>query len=143
MTSKRREEFTEVSAEAWKGANKLAGSLADAPPAKLDVYAKELGIRHVRVKPLISDAGLARGSGELEIVVNTEAPGINLPAGFSALVDDGTWDKFQPSLRFTVAHEIAHAVFLRAAERGTGADLLEGERKDVERACNRLARLLL
>src|SRR5712691_12314738 len=113
------------------------------PPVDLEEYAKSIGIQHIRFKPLISDAGLAQRGEDLEIVLNTEAPGVTLPAESTASLGDGTWGKFERSLRFTIAHEIAHGVFIRIAKKTDEGDVLEKHRPDVEEACKILARLML
>lgn len=144
MTTARKNKLAPISEDVWRGLVKFSESLpTQLPPVDLAGFAKDVGIQHVRFKPLISDAGLAKVGDSLEIVVNTEAPGVTLPAGTTASVDDGTWGKFQSSLRFTVAHEIVHAVFIRAAKQHSEEGLLEQHRPDVEEACKTLARLLL
>lgn len=112
-------------------------------PVGLEGYAKDCAIHHVRFKQLISDAGLAKRADGFEIIVNTEAPGVSSPPEATASIGDGTWSKFQGSLRFTVAHEIAHAAFIHLAKDDGGDELLEAHRSDVEEACKILARLML
>ncbi len=144
MTSARKNKLAPISEKVWDGLVRLSESLpTQSPPVDLEGFAKDVGIQHVRFKPLISDAGLAKSGESLEIIVNTEAPGVTLPAGTTASVGDGTWGKFQRSLRFTVAHEIAHAVFIRTAKQHDEDGLLEQHRPDVEEACKILARLML
>jgi len=144
MTSERKNKLVPISEEVWRDLVKLSESFSSkSPPIDLEEYANDVGIQHVRFKPLISDAGLAKKVDRYEVIVNTEAPGVTQPAETTASVGDGTWSKFQPSLRFTVAHEIAHAFFLRATERAKEGDLLERNRPDVEEACKNLARLML
>jgi len=144
MASERKNKLVPISEEVWRDLVKLSESFASqSPPVNLEEYAKDVGIQHVRFRPLISDAGVAKRDDKLEVIINTEAPGVTLPAETTASVGDGTWVKFQPSLRFTVAHEIAHAYFMRAAKRANDGDLLEKHRSDVEEACKLLARLIL
>jgi hypothetical protein len=131
-----------ISEEAWRFTEKLCASRADmSPPAPLEGFAKELGIRCVRFKPLLSDGALAKEGKDLEIVLNTEAPGAASPAGTTLSVDDGKWGELKPPLRFSVSHEIAHAVFLKAA--GSHRDLFQKNEQAVENACNILARVFL
>ena len=133
-----------ISEKVWLGFSRLPeASFAQSPPVNLEKYAKDFGIQHIRFRPLISDAGLAKRGDGFEIVVNTEAPGVSSPPETTSTIGDGTWSKFHGSLRFTVAHEIAHAAFIHAAKEGGGDKLLETHRSDVEEACKILARLML
>ncbi len=133
-----------VSEEAWRITEKLTASTANmAPPALLEKYAKELGIRCIRFEALLSDGGLAKAGKDLEIVLNTEAPGVDYPAGTTLSSDDGKWGELKPPLRFSVVHEIAHAVFLRAAGYDSQRDLFQKNERAVENGCNILARILL
>jgi|ERR1039458_9965338 hypothetical protein len=144
MVTRQKNRLAPISEEVWGDVVKQAESFSSQfPPVNLEEYAKAIGIQHIRYRPLISDAGLARNGDTLEVIINTDAPGVTLPAETTASVGDGTWTKFQSSLRFTVAHEIAHAFFMRAAERAKDDGLLEKHRSDVEEACKNLARLML
>lgn len=133
-----------VSEEAWRITEKLSASSANvSPPAPLEGCAKELGIRGIRFEALLSDGALAKAGKDLEIVLNTEAPGAACPAGTTLSVDDGKWGELKPPLRFSVAHEIAHAVFLKAAGYDSHRDLFQKNEQAVENGCNILARIFL
>src|SRR5258706_11458050 len=117
LKTARKNKLVPISEEVWGDLVKLSEAFpSKSPPVDLEGYANDVGIEHVRFKPLISDAGLARNGDDLEVIINSESPGA-LPTGTTASVGDGTWQKFRPSHRFTVAHEIAHAVFMRAVEK--------------------------
>jgi uncharacterized protein Usg len=138
------DEFTKISERAWRKVATQAEAISiEPPPPRLEEYAKEVGIAAVCYKELISDAGLLEAEEGYHIVINTEYRGQSLPSGTSASAADGSWARFQPWLRRTVAHEIAHAYFIRVAEEARGSDLLEDHRPDVEQACHILARLIL
>lgn len=133
-----------VSEEAWKITEKLSAASANmSPPAPLEGCAKELGIRCIRFEALLSGGGLARAGKDLEIVLNTEAPGAAWLAGTTLSVDDGKWETLKPPLRFSVAHEIAHAVFLKAAGYDSHRDFFQKNERAVENGCNILARIFL
>jgi hypothetical protein len=133
-----------ISEEVWVGfAKQSLSSGIKAPPISLEDYAKNCGIEHVRFRQLIGDAGLAKRSDGFEIVVNTEAPGVSSRPETIASIGDGTWSKFPGSLRFTVAHEIAHAAFIKVASSRGEDNLLADHRSDVEEACKVLARVML
>lgn len=144
MINQRKNKLIPISEKVWRDLENKSESLSNQSlPVNLEEYVNDIGIKYVRFRPLISDAGLARNSDNLEVIVNTEHPGVKLSAETTASVEDGSWHKFQPSLRFTVAHEIAHGVFMRAAEKVKEGDLLKDNRPDVEEACKNLARLML
>lgn len=133
-----------VSEEAWRITEKLSASSANmSPPAPLEGCAKELGIRCIRFEALLSDGALAKAGKDLEIVLNTEAPGAACPAGTTLSIDDGKWGELKPPLRFSVAHEIAHAVFLKAAGYDSHRDFFQKNERAVENGCNILARIFL
>lgn len=137
MVKEERSAIARVSEEAWRFTEKLCALSANTPPpAPLEEFAKELGIRCVRFKPLLSDGALAKEGKDLEIVLNTEAPGAAWPAGTVLPVDDGKWGALNPPLRFSVAHEIAHAVFLKVAGYDSRLDLFQKNERAVENACN-------
>ena len=109
MGKKRETEIARISREAWKTAEALVASVSDTHlPVPLATIAKSLGVRCIRFEALISDIGLAMSTEGFDIVVNTEAPGVRETAGTTLSVDDGRWDELRPSLRFSVAHELAH-----------------------------------
>lgn len=146
MTVAKKNKLAPISEGVWHDLVKISESFASqSPPVNLEEYANHVGVQHIRFKPLISDAGLAKKGDGFEVVVNTEAPGVTLtlPTDTTASIGDGTWADFQPSLRFTVAHEIAHVAFIRAADGAKAGGLLLKHRPDVEEACKSLARLML
>ena len=63
MTSARKNKLAPISEKVWDGLVRLSESLpTQSPPVDLEGFAKDVGIQHVRFKPLISDAGLAKSS---------------------------------------------------------------------------------
>lgn len=144
MASKSPAKITRVSQEAWKLVQKQSASVAEwPPPVPLGNCAKEFGIRCIRFEPIISAAGLAKSGEDLEIIVNTEAVEDTYPPGTTLAIDDVKWAVFAPSLRFTIAHEIAHAAFFRTTGWDKESDLAQKNRRHIERACNILARTFL
>ena len=86
-----------VSEEAWRITEKLCASIANmSPPAPLEGFAMELGIRCVRFKPLLSDGVLVKAGKDFEIVLNTETPGAAGRAGTTLSVDGGKWGELKP-----------------------------------------------
>ncbi len=137
-------DITRVSREAWNLVAKLESSASEPLQAvALDRCAKQMGITRIRVEPIMSAAGLARGSDGLEVVLNTESPGVKEAAETIMSVDDGSWGRLVPPLRFTVAHEIAHAAFLIAADKNQESSVFQKNRGSVETACSILARAIL
>jgi len=133
-----------VSEEAWKNTEKLIASSADiSPPAPLERYAKDLNISCIRYEALLSDAGLAKAGKDLEIILNTDAPGVACTTGTTLSLDDRKWGELKPPTRFSVAHEIAHAVFLKTADYDSHRDFFQKNERAIEKGCNILARILL
>lgn len=72
-----------------------------------------------------------------------DAPGAAFSAGTTLSVDDEKWGTLKPSLRFSIAHEIAHAVFLKAAGDKSHRDFFQKNQQAFENGCNILARIFL
>lgn len=93
-------------------AEAFAGVAAKQPlPVRLAPIAVEMKIKRLRFEPLLSVAGLAEADEGFEIIINTEADGVMGKAPGTIV----TWpeidvDDLHPALRFTIAHEIAHAI---------------------------------
>ena len=74
--------------------------------------------------------------------MNTEAPGATEPPGTILEVESGKWSQLAAALRFTIAHEIAHAVFLEAGW-DWNRDLFLRHDLALESTCSQMARALL
>lgn len=112
------------------------------PPPPLGQLAKRFGVRRIRFEPLWSSAGLTRVEDGFEIVINTESPGVTQKETDVLETDSETAFELHPSLRFTIAHEVAHVLFLKAAG-GRRGDVFVRHADAVENACNIVARILL
>jgi hypothetical protein len=143
MPEERRTRIAGISQKAWRMLDKLTSSLAElSPPVALDGYARTLGVHSILFKPILSDAGLAKDDTGFQIIINADAVG-EYPSGTRLSATDGTWAKLDPKLRFRIAHELAHIVFLAAAEQDKQSEVFVKNEKAVENACNILARIFL
>ncbi len=115
----------------------------EALPVQLEEFARATSIKRVRFEPLLSVAGLAKLENGLEIVVNTEADGVHEPAG--TIIDLDRWASIilDSSLRFTIAHEIAHAIVLASHDGNWRSDIFRKNQRAIENLCNRMAAELL
>lgn len=137
-------EIARVSEVAWQTAQKMTAALSQlSPPVPLGKLAEQVEIRCVRFAPLIGDAGLARNGSDFEIVVNADAFVGAPSAGTILEVGDRKWAEFPSALRRTIAHEIAHLLFLNAAGKKQDSDLFRKNEEAVENGCNILARVFL
>jgi hypothetical protein len=144
LSNKKITEIARVSEEAWQLAQKVVTDFSNVPPpVPLAKLAKAWRIRGVRFEPLWSVAGLAKAGDDFEIVVNKEAFVLGDEVGSHIEVGDGKWSHFLPPLRFTLAHEIAHMIFLHVAGGDSRSDLFHKNGRAVENACNILARVFL
>jgi hypothetical protein len=134
-----------ISRKAWKSAEALSGKLNLLGPSPLNEFAESVGIRRLRLARLLSDAGLAQLDPDYEIVINTDGPARIGDVGRLISLEDDEWSKLSPPLRFTVAHEISHLLFLNAAggDRQAAAFTKKENEPAVEQGCSRLARVLL
>jgi hypothetical protein len=144
VSNEPKSEIAAISEEAWRATAKLAKSAGKyPPPVALDTIAQDLSIECIRFAPIVSDAGLAKVSEGFQIVINTEASSVSYPSGTRLLTNAGQWSRLPATLRFTVAHEIAHVIFLRAANSDQKRDLFQKNERAVEHCCSILARMLL
>ena len=144
MSNDGKTKIARVSEEAWQRVQEVATSVGDAsPPVPLEKLATAQRIRRIRFEPLLSDAGLAKSGDDFEIVINTESPGVTPDMGDVVELGAGKLSDWGTGLRFTVAHEIAHAIFLQAAGGDSNSDLFQKNAQAVENACSILARVLL
>lgn len=143
MSKQRRSKFDELADRAWGTVAELMKSVADKPlPVSLDEMASSFGIRYLRFEPLLSTAKLVKIEGGFYILMNTEAPGATESRGATLEVESGNWSHLAPALRFTIAHEIAHAVFLQAGW-DWNRDLFSRHDVALESTCSQMARVLL
>jgi hypothetical protein len=143
MNKQRRSKFDDLSDRAWRTVGDLAKSAGDkALPVSLDEMASSFGIRYVRFEQLLSTAKLVKIETGFFILMNTEAPGATELPGTILEVESGKLSHLAPALRFTIAHEIAHAVFLQA---GWDWNRDQFSRHDLalESTCSEIARVLL
>src|SRR5260370_745713 len=113
----RRSAFDDVKARAWLMVEKEMTLVAAKPvPVRLDELAIAYGIQYARFEPLWSTVKLVKTEGGFYILVNTDGPEVVEPAGSILKHDDGKWQKFSRPLRFSIAHEIAHLIFLEVAD---------------------------
>src|SRR2546422_11139957 len=120
------------------------GTLRGKPlPVPLHELAESLQVKHVRFEPLLSTAGISKAQDGFAIFVNTEARGPSQSQGTVLGLDQDTWAGFEPSTRFTLAHELAHLLFFEAADRNWKSDLFRRHERALERACIEIAGLLL
>lgn len=132
-----------ISKNAWHIAQEWSASIANsALPLHLNALAKSHGVRGIRFSPLLSDAGLEKDGNGYEIVINTDAFG-GYQDGTIFSVDNDSWSDLDLALRFRIAHEVAHLVFLEAAEKDRQIDTFVKNERAVENGCNILARILL
>ncbi len=143
MSKQKRSKFDELSQRAWRTIEDLTKSIAAKPlPVALDEVASSFGIRYIRFEPLLSTAKLVKIEAGFYILMNTEAPGANQPAGTILDAKGGKWLDLAPSLRFTVAHEVAHAIFLEAGW-DWNRDQFSRHDRALESTCSQMARVLL
>jgi hypothetical protein len=117
----------------------LAAS-AGSPAVPLEKIAATVGISSIRVEPLLSLAGLEVLGQTFVIWLNADARQVNLPENAQLDLNDARWRTLSSSIRFHVAHEIAHALFIKRAGRST---MLDKEIDELERACDEAAGIML
>jgi hypothetical protein len=112
---------------------------ASAFPVALNDVARALNVRRIRIQPLLCRAGVRRLVDGYEVIVNEETPGTKELIAASLEIDAPEWQKLSPTLRFWIAHELAHLIYIECAD-GTQPRTTE---KALEKACSSLARVLV
>jgi len=139
----RRSRFDAVLDRALRRTDEIAQSLGTMElPIRLSELAHPLRVRTVRFEPLLSSAGLEKTTHGFNIIVNTEAYGASHPAGTVLDASGGAWADLAPPIRFSVAHEMAHVIFIQVV-RDESADLLRRKQDLLEVACNQIAGRIL
>src|SRR5713226_7006091 len=102
---------------AWEQAHQMSLSVADAaPPVALHKLAALLRIRRIELLPMLCTAGIGPVEDGYVIYINSTAKGT---ANFTKKRLDLTDEDFRSlnvSLRFSVAHEMAHVLFFNALD---------------------------
>jgi hypothetical protein len=139
MATVTKSRFEKLCDDVRREANISVGSLGRATlPVSLNDLARREQISTIRFKPILGTAGLLRTGGGFDIVINTEAPGADQPADFVLRVDSD-WNVLTPPLRFTVAHEIAQALFVRTSGGDPNKDFFLKNEQAIDHLCNDLA----
>lgn len=142
MPQPNRTKFEDLKEQAWRTAYGWSRTAGRRPlPTPLHELATLHKIQCIRFEPLLSTAGVMKHENGYAIVVNTEAFGVTQGTGTTLQVDSG-WNNLAPPLRFTIAHEISHLFFLDEAGVVEKRDFSRNY-KQLEKACNEMARVLL
>lgn len=137
----RKSKFDILRKKAFYQASKWGQSSTE-KPVLLHQLGKSLGVTGIRFEPLLSMAGLEKSSDGFNIIINTEAFGVDFPSGTILKTDYDDWSKLNPPVRFSVAHELAHIIFYDLAKDENNA-LLRKNVDELEVACNQIASTLL
>jgi hypothetical protein len=103
----------------------------------------QLRIRRIELLPMLCTAGIGPVDDGYVIYINSTAKGT---ANFTKKCLDLTDEDFRSlnvSLRFSVAHEMAHVFFFNALDGDCRNDLLQSHWRAVENSCSQMARVIL
>jgi len=117
----------------------LQSKILDTPPISLNALGKQENIAALRFMPILGSAGLLQTKAGFDIVINTEAPGAIQKADTVLSVEESDWNSLAAPLRFTIAHEIAHAVVLRVSGGNPNKDIFFRNEDAIDHFCNDLA----
>ena len=108
-------------------------------PVPMNEVARAMKVRQMRILPLLCRAGVRRLVDGYELIVNTEAPGVTAAPNTSFGLDAPEWRNLGSALRFWIAHELAHLVYIECA----GGKQPRISEDALEKGCSRLARILV
>ncbi|MBI5818052.1 MAG: ImmA/IrrE family metallo-endopeptidase [Verrucomicrobia bacterium] len=137
-------DIEKISATAWQKTEQLTAAIAKTSPEDpLREAAKKLNITGIRFVPLFCSAGLAKTGSGFEVVLNLD--GVRGTSEASSNFEPGSekWFTLTNRMRFSVAHELAHLIFLEAADGDWREGVFDTNLKSIEGGCSSLARILL
>ncbi len=140
---KRSKKFDDLVPKAHAVVQEWAKSVADQIPVPLHKLAKERNIRYIRFEPLISTSCLLKANDGYGIFVNTEATNPSQIAGTIQEIENSDWSNLEKQLLFSIAHEIAHVIFLDVAGGNQKIEFLRNHERRLESECSKMARMLL
>lgn len=142
MNIERKSKFGPLRAKATFEAERWAESVANLPlPVPIHELAKSRKIQRIEFEPILSTAGIVKRGDGYVIVVNTDARGISKTAGDFMDINAGTIRELPPPIRFTIAHEIAHAILFDVA--GSFKSRTLRAARGLESTCSIIASKLL
>lgn len=141
--------FASIRDKAWAEVDAWSKQLyARDLPVSLEYLAKSYSVVRLMKAPLFSSAGLRqpnRRKSEFVIVINSDKFNDGNDKEMEMPLTDGTLRDLEPTIRFSIAHEIAHLVYLKASGKSARDAFFKSERTldSLEVECNRMARALL
>jgi uncharacterized protein DUF955 len=141
--------WTKRRRDALKRAERLSATFGTRLPVDIGALADACCIQRIEFRPLLVDGALGVVTGGFEIFVRCESSDADVlserfaSARDGALLPANTVNK----IRFTIAHEIAHTFFYRPISSRIPKMAFAVDhpktRQSLERACNRIAAVLL
>lgn len=144
MRKPAKSKFDSLTEGAWHTAEEMIKAAAElGRDSSLSQLAKALNVRRVRFQPLLSTAGVTKNDDGFDMVINTEARCVMPEMAGEFDTDRVERADILPPVRFTLAHELAHLVFLKVKGGSWDSDLFRRHERALEHACSRLARMIL
>jgi hypothetical protein len=141
--------WTKRRRDALKQAERLSATLGTRLPVDIGAIADACRIRRIEFRPLLVDGALGVVAGGFEIFVRCESFNADVWSERFASARDGTLLPMNAvnKVRFTIAHEIAHTFFYARISSPIPKMAFAVDhprtRQSLERACNRIAAVLL
>src|SRR3989442_41583 len=135
--------FDRLRSHAWRVVENWAEPNTYSDRAPIHELAARYGVRGIRFEPLLSSAGLSKTKANFLVHINTEAYGVTHPEGTVLDLSAESLVSLSPQERFSVAHELAHAILLKDADAVAKPRGLRHGTTAVESLCNELAGAIL
>lgn len=143
VARERRSDFAALREKVARVVERWGDTFGNRCPVPVHELAASYDVRRIRFEPLLSTAGLSKGTDGYVVHVNTEAYGAAQPAGTVLPFDQESFDRLKPQVRFSIAHEIGHVIFIKEANAGVANDKHRRNVKALEAACNQMAGVIL
>ena len=119
-------------------------AIADAaPPVALHELASKVRIQRIELLPMLCTAAIGPVDGGYVIYINTTANGSEQIRKGHLDVTEEDFRCLNNSLRFSVAHEIAHVFFFNSVGGDCRNTLLQDHWRALENSCSQMARVML
>lgn len=135
--------FPQLRDRAWRIVSDWGAAISDDTLPPVHDLAVQYGVRAIRFERLLSTAAISRTADGFLVHLNNMGHGTEKPDGTMVDINADTVWSLPRQMRFSVAHEIAHAIFCTEAKNAGKASALSKNLPKLEKACNQLAGAML
>ena len=130
--------FDNLVPRAWQAVAEWAAKCSQLrPPVRIEELANTYRVKQIEFEPLLSTAGIEKDGDGFVISVNPEADGATNAEGDVLKISAESLSPLASSVRFTLAHELAHLILYSLSDEDE--DSFKNHEDRLEVTCNQLA----